>query len=118
PRAERAEVSAYGLGLRRGATRVEAQSQPITPTSSVVAVASLRRSHGGRHEGRIAGEHPAALGRCEPRCEVTVVDFSRHREALELRCGNEEPLVVFEAIGPLIDVSFGRGYDAVVVGVD
>src|SRR5882762_6009261 len=62
-------------------------------------------------------EDIGTLARRETRRQQTVVDFARHREAVELRGWNEQSRVRLAAVGGAFEIGFDEREDAIGVAV-
>ena len=89
----------------------------VRPDLSIVSITAGGSGHRRRDRNAEACQDPGSLARGETRCEQSVVDLTRHGEAVKCGCGEIQPRIVRETVRGGIDVPLWRRDDAVMIGV-
>src|SRR5207244_1534470 len=84
---------------------------------SIVTITAGGSGHRRRDRNAEAWQDPGSLTRGETRREQSVVDLTRHGEAVKCGCGEIQPRIVRETVRGGIDVALRRRDDAVMIRV-
>src|SRR2546427_9482352 len=84
---------------------------------SIVGIAASGSGHRRRDRNAEPCQYPGSLTRGEARCEQSVVDLTRDREAVKCGCWEKQPRVVRKSVRGAIDVALHGRDDAVVIRV-